>query len=109
MCGVFSNRSNTGEGGEIENPELTPNVAAILQWCKPITAAADTPQTLAIDFVKGVPTALDGVSMPLWKLIMTANSIGANHGVGVFQLIEDRIVGLKVRGVYENPGASASS
>ena len=98
--------SNTGEGGEIENPELTPNVAAILQWCKPITAAADTPQSLNIDFVKGVPTALDGVQMPLWKLVMTANSIGANHGVGVFQLIEDRIVGLKVRGVYENPGAS---
>ena len=44
--------------------------------------------------------------MPLWKLIMTANTIGANHGVGVFQLIEDRIVGLKVRGVYENPAAS---
>ena len=98
--------SNTGEGGEIENPELTPNVSAILQWCKPITAAADTAQTLTIDFVKGVPTALDGTAMPLWKLIMTANTIGANHGVGVFQLIEDRIVGLKVRGVYENPGAS---
>jgi len=98
--------SNTGEGGEIENPELTPNIGAILQWCKPITAAADTAQVLTIDFVKGVPTALDGVEMPLWKLIMTANSIGANHGVGVFQLIEDRIVGLKVRGVYENPGAS---
>ena len=99
-------RSNTGEGGEIENPELTPNVDSILQWCKPITQAADTPQTLSITFERGVPTALDGSPLPLWKLIMTCNTIGAQHGVGVFQLIEDRIVGLKVRGVYENPAAS---
>ena len=103
---VSLHRSNTGEGGEIENPELTPRIDAILQWCKPITKAADTPQTLAITFDRGVPTALDGTAMPLWKLIMTCNTIGAQHGVGVFQLIEDRIVGLKVRGVYENPGAS---
>jgi argininosuccinate synthase len=98
--------SNTGEGGEIENPELTPNMAAILQWCKPIDQAADAPQTVQLRFEKGVPTALDGKAMPLWQLIMQCNLIGAQHGVGVFQLIEDRIVGLKVRGVYENPAAS---
>jgi argininosuccinate synthase len=98
--------SNTGEGGEIENPELAPKMDAILQWCKPIHQAKDEPETLSIDFKNGVPVALNGKTMPLWQLIMETNKIGAAHGVGVFQLIEDRIVGLKVRGVYENPGAS---
>lgn len=97
---------NTGEGGEIENPELIPPLDSILQWCKQLQHTPDQEEILEIEFEKGVPKKLNGISMKLSELIEKCNAIGALHGVGVFHLIEDRIVGLKVRGVYENPGAS---
>lgn len=98
--------ANTGEGGEIENPELVPPLENILQWCKTPEQAPDSPVVLDIGFVAGVPKTLDGKELPLADLIKECNSIGAEHGVGVFHLIEDRLVGLKVRGIYENPAAS---
>lgn len=98
--------SNTGEGGEIENPELTPKIDKILQWCNTPEKAPDTPEVLKIDYEHGIPIALNGVKLKLAELIKQVNTIGGKHGVGVFQLIEDRIVGLKVRGVYENPAAA---
>jgi len=98
--------SNTGEGGEIEDPKLIPPLENILQWCNIPQKAPDQEELLEIEFVKGVPIALNNQKIKLSELIMQANKIGAKHGVGVFHLIEDRIVGLKVRGVYENPGAS---
>jgi argininosuccinate synthase len=79
---------------------------AILQWCKTVEAAPDKPEFVTLTFKKGIPTALNGKTMPLHELIATCNKLGAAHGVGVVQLIEDRLVGLKVRGVYENPGAT---
>jgi len=98
--------SNTGEGGEIENPELQPPLERILQWCKTPEQAPNEPAFLDVEYVKGVPIAINGNKAPLYQLIATANKIGALHGVGVVQLIEDRVVGLKVRGVYENPAAA---
>ena len=98
--------SNTGEGGEIENPELIPKLDKILQWCKTPEQAPDQKETIEITFDKGVPTHIDGKQYPLHELIAQTNTIGGKHGVGVVQLIEDRVVGLKVRGVYENPGAT---
>ncbi len=98
--------SNTGEGGEIEDPELIPPLENILQWCKTQEQASDEAEVLEIEFEQGIPVILNGEKNKLSKIIEDCNSIGAKHGVGVFQLIEDRIVGLKVRGVYENPGAS---
>jgi argininosuccinate synthase len=98
--------SNTCEGGEIENPELVPELENILQWCSTLEEAPDESEILEIGFEKGVPVALNSKKMKLSEIIKQCNSIGGKHGVGVFQLIEDRIVGLKVRGVYENPGAS---
>lgn len=97
---------NTGEGGEIENPELVPPLDNILQWCKTIEKASDEKEIVNIDFVKGVPVALNGQTKKLSEIVMRLNEIGGKHGVGVFNLIEDRVVGLKVRGVYENPAAS---
>lgn len=97
---------NTGEGGEIENPELIPPLGQILQWCKLPKDAPDEEELLKIDFEKGIPVGLNGEKKKLSEIIMELNKIGARHGVGVFQLIEDRFVGLKVRGVYESPGAS---
>ncbi|MCP3930338.1 MAG: argininosuccinate synthase [Bacteroidetes bacterium] len=97
---------NTGEGGEIEDPELIPPLENIVQWSTMPENAPDEAEILEIEFVQGKPIKLNGEEMKLSKLIMDSNNIGAKHGVGVFHLIEDRLVGLKVRGVYENPGAS---
>ncbi len=98
--------ANTGEGGEIEHPSQTPQYDKILQWCNTAQNAPDQSEEITLEFTKGLPTAINGQSMPLHQLIATCNQIGAKHGVGVTTLIEDRLVGLKVRGVYENPAAA---
>lgn len=97
---------NTGEGGEIEDPELIPPLENIVQWCTLPAKAPDTEELLEIEFEEGVPVGLNGKKMKLADLVMECNKIGATHGVGIFHLVEDRVVGLKVRGVYENPAAS---
>jgi len=98
--------SNTAEGGEIENPELTAPLDRILRWCKTPQAAPDRKETITLEFVKGVPVSMDGKKMELWDIIMTLNKRAGELGCGFHQLVEDRIVGLKVRGVYENPAAT---
>ncbi|OGG08850.1 argininosuccinate synthase, partial [Candidatus Gottesmanbacteria bacterium RBG_16_43_7] len=95
----------TGEGGEIENPALIPPLSKILQICALPENAPDKPKEITLEFVKGIPVAVDGKEMKLSLLIKTLNDIGAKHGVGVTHHIEDRVVGLKVRGVYEAPAA----
>jgi len=97
---------NTGEGGEIEDPKLVPLLKEILQWCKLPPEANNQEETIKISFSRGVPVALNGQQHKLSDIIKKLNQIGASHGVGIFQLIEDRLVGLKVRGVYENPAAT---
>lgn len=96
----------TSEGGEIEDPGLTPKLNKILSWCQPIDKTPDSPQAIKLHFESGVPTAIDGKTMSLKNIVELCNKIGASHGVGVINLIEDRLVGLKVRGIYENPGAA---
>lgn len=98
--------SNTAEGGEIEDPEQVPKLDQILLWCNTLEKAPDAAEELTIDYAKGIPTALNGKEMSLYEIIRDCNTIGGKHGVGVFPLIEDRVVGLKVRGVYENPAAT---
>lgn len=97
--------ANTGEGGEIEDPSLIPPLENILKWCKTPMQAPEKPVQLTIGFEKGIPVSLDGQLLPLADLIMQLNKLGGEHAVGYFHLIEDRIVGLKVRGIYENPAA----
>jgi argininosuccinate synthase len=98
--------SNTCEGGEIEDPGLIPDLPKIQLWTKQPEEAPDAPEILEIEFVKGVPVAINGEKKSVANIVKDCNSIGGKHGCGVFPLIEDRIVGLKVRGVYENPGAT---
>lgn len=98
--------SNTGEGGEIEDPKLIPPLEKILQWSNTPEIAPDEPETIKVSFSRGVPVALNGTAQKLSTMIMELNKIGGKHGVGFIHLIEDRIVGLKVRGVYENPAAA---
>jgi len=95
----------TGESGEIENPEMIPPLEKILQVCALPEKAPDKSELVTLDFVKGLPVALNGKNMQLHELIMKLNKIGAKHGVGVTHHIEDRLVGLKVRGLYEAPAA----
>lgn len=99
-------RGNTGEWGEIENPALIPPLDNILQRCKTPQNAVNWEEIIEIEFLQWIPNKLNGKEMKLSNLIMECNRIWANHWVGIFHLIEDRLVGLKVRGIYENPGAS---
>lgn len=98
--------ANTGEGGEIEDPALIAPLEKILQWCVVPEKAPDKPEHLKIGFEKGVPTSINGKKMKLAEVIGLANKIGGKHGVGVAHMVEDRLVGMKVCGVYENPGAN---
>ncbi|NCO88581.1 argininosuccinate synthase [Candidatus Roizmanbacteria bacterium CG2_30_33_16] len=95
----------TGEGGEIENPALIPPLDKILSVCVLPESAPDKPQLIELEFVKGLPVAIDKKHMKLADLIIELNKIGAKHGVGIIHHIEDRVVGIKVRGVYEAPAA----
>lgn len=95
----------TGEGGEIEDPKLEPKLDKILQVITLPENAPDHPEYVELEFESGLPVALNGDKLQLDNLIMKLNSIVARHGVGYTILIEDRLVGLKVRGVYESPAA----
>jgi len=98
--------ANTGEGGEIEDPSLNCPLENILQWANTPEQAPDQAEIIEIQYKKGIPVALNGETMKLSELIKECNTLGSKHGCGVYQLIEDRVVGLKVRGVYENPAAA---
>jgi len=95
----------SAEGGEIENPALVPNLPAILQVCKIVEETPDQSEIIKIGFLKGLPVQLNGADLNLPDLILKLNALGAKHGVGVQHHLEDRVVGLKVRGVYEAPAA----
>lgn len=95
----------TGEGGEIENPALVPPLHKILSVCRLPEDAPHRSETLEIEFIKGLPVAVNGKHMKLSDLTIFLNKIGAKHAVGITHHIEDRVVGLKVRGVYEAPAA----
>jgi len=69
-------------------------------------AAPDEPELVELTFERGIPVALDGERLGLVELIEAAADIGARHGVGIIDQIEDRIVGLKVRDIYEAPAAA---
>jgi len=95
----------TGEGGEIEDPKLEPKLDKILQVTTLPENAPDTAEYLELEFKQGIPIALNEKRMKLAHLITSTNKIVGKHGVGYTILIEDRLVGLKVRGVYESPAA----
>lgn len=95
----------TGEGGEIENPALIPPMEDILQVCKTPEEALGKPELIRIEFEKGLPVAVDDKQMKLADIIAHLNQRGAKHAIGITHLLEDRVVGLKVRGLYEAPAA----
>ena len=94
----------TWEGGEIEDPKFIPKIEKFQVASNLLAKTPNTPETVKLTFQKGVPVALDGKQMKLSQIIMRLNTIAGRHGVGVVHHLEDRLVGLKNRGVYELPG-----
>lgn len=93
------------EGGILEDPANEPEPSMYKLTVSP-EDAPDEPQIVEIAFEKGIPTAVDGVQLPPATLIETLNGLGARHGIGRIDLVENRLVGMKSRGVYETPGGT---
>ncbi len=68
--------------------------------------APDKPTYVTIHFEKGVPTAIDGKEMGAVEIVKTLNKLGGENGIGLADLVENRLVGMKSRGVYETPGGA---
>jgi argininosuccinate synthase len=95
----------SSEGRWIEDLDHAPE-EDVFQLVTPPERAPDEPETVAVEFEAGVPVAFNGERLELVELIERAAEIGAKHGVGIVDHIEDRIVGLKVRDIYEAPAAA---
>lgn len=93
------------EGGDLENPANAPKDDVYLVTHTP-EQAPDQAELVTIDFKEGVPVAVNGKTGTALALLETLNELGAKHGVGVVDIVENRLVGMKSRGVYENPGGS---
>ena len=90
------------EGSDLEDPWNEPKDDMLL-ICNPISKTPDKPEYVEIEFKKGIPVAVNGKKLSPVELLTELNSIGAKHGVGVADMVENRLVGMKSRGVYENP------
>lgn len=93
------------EGGPLEDPWFEPEEEMFQLTVAP-EAAPDEPVYLALDFEKGIPVAIDGGSSAPVELLSRLNELGGAHGVGRADLVENRLVGMKSRGVYETPGGT---
>ena len=94
------------EGLELEKPESEPNYENILQMCVTPEKAPDEPAYVEIEFDKGEPVKLNGKTVSGLELIEQLNEIGGKNAIGICDLVENRVVGMKSRGVYETPGGS---
>ena len=92
------------EAGELEDPWLEPPEEAYA-WTRPVLSTPDDPAYLEIHFETGVPTAVDGEDMAGPDLIRHVNALAGSHGVGRLDQVENRLVGIKSREVYEAPAA----
>ncbi|WP_124728402.1 argininosuccinate synthase [Staphylospora marina] len=92
------------ECGELENPWTAPPEAAY-EWTSSVENAPDTPDEIIISFEQGVPVRLNGEAMPFDELLAALNKLAGKHGVGRIDHVENRLVGIKSREVYECPGA----
>lgn len=93
------------EGGILEDPWAEPPENIFL-WTVNPEDAPDKPEYITIDFDAGVPVAINGKKMNAVELVDTANALAANHGVGRVDMVENRYIGIKSRGVYETPGVT---
>ncbi len=93
------------EGGELEDPWQEPGMGTYLLTVPP-EEAPDTPEVITIDFQAGDPVAINGNNCSPAEIIRKLNEMGGRHGIGRIDMVENRFVGMKSRGVYETPGGT---
>ena len=93
------------EGGILEDPINAPPLS-IFQGTKSPFEAPDEPEEITIDWEQGIPVALNGSEVDPVQLLENLNKIGGKHGIGRVDLVENRLVGIKSRGIYETPGGA---
>jgi len=93
------------EGAELESPANEP-LGSVFVLSEPIAQTPDDPDYVELEFAKGVPVAVDGKRLGPVAIVERLNSLGGKHGVGQVDLVENRLVGIKSRGVYETPGGT---
>ena len=102
----------TGKGNDqvldLEDPANEPKYdkPGFLEMGVSPATAPDAPAYVTLDFVKGVPTAIDGETMKASDIIRKLNKLGGDNGIGLLDIVENRLVGMKDRGVYETPGGT---
>ena len=94
------------EGLELEDPAQAPNYEKLLKMSVTPQNAPDEPTALSLDFEKGVPVAINGEKMDPVALLKKLNEIGGANGIGIVDILENRVVGMKSRGIYETPGGT---
>ena len=94
------------EGLDLEDPANEPQYEKILEMGVTPEQAPDAPEYVTIGFEKGIPVAVNGEKMDGVALIEKLNGLGGKHGVGILDMVENRLVGMKSRGVYETPGGA---
>ena len=94
------------EGLELEEPDKEPNYDHLLVLSVTPEKAPDEGEYVTLTFEKGVPVAINGVQKKASDIIRDLNKLGGKHGVGIIDIVENRVVGMKSRGVYETPGGT---
>ncbi len=94
------------EGLDLEDPANAPDYEKILEMGVSPQAAPNEPSFVTIGFERGIPVALDGEKLDGVTLISRLNELGGKNGIGILDLVENRLVGMKSRGVYETPGGA---
>ena len=93
------------EGGPLEDPSKEA-LDDVLEWSKPLRDTPDEPEYLELQFRSGIPIAINGKKMEGVELVNLVNQIAGSHGIGIIDHLEDRLVGIKSREVYEAPAAA---
>ncbi len=94
------------EGLELEEPGNEPNYEHLLVLGVSPEKAPDEGEYVTMTFKKGIPTSINGKAMKVSEIITTLNELGGKHGIGIVDIVENRVVGMKSRGVYETPGGT---
>ncbi len=109
MHSIYSRDRNlwhlSHEGGPLEDPAKEPE-ESLFQWTASPEGAPDQPERVEIAFNRGVPASVNGEELGPSALVERLNSLGARHGIGRVDMVENRLVGVKSRGVYETPGGT---
>ncbi len=94
------------EGLELEDPANEPNFDHLLVLGVTPQKAPDEAEEITLSFEKGIPVSINGEKMKVSDIIRKLNSLGGKHGIGIIDIVENRVVGMKSRGVYETPGGT---